>query len=105
MAMVPPVLQPIIHRLSSLFTGLPVPFESVPPLSPELCVENSLWCDDVLHRVTNSLDINHTSNNLLLFYQKYSPTICSINGRTWGKLHFCKKITRDRANFKHDFCI
>ena len=24
---------------------------------------------------------------------------------TWGKLHFGKKIARDRANFKHGFCI
>ena len=95
MVMVPPVLQPIIHRLSSPFTGLPVPIESVSPPSPELCVENSLWCDDVLHIVTNSLDTNHTINDLLLCHQTYSPTICSINGKTNSSL---PQSTRDQLN-------
>ena len=79
--MVPPVLQPVIHRLFSPFAGLPVPIKSVPHPSPELCVENYLWCDDVLYTVTNSLDTNHTINELLLRHQIYSPTICSINGK------------------------
>ena len=94
MVLVPPVLQPIIHRLSSPFTGLPVPIESVPSPSPELCVENSLWCDDVMHTVTNSLDTNHTINDLLR-HQTYSPAICSINGKTNSSL---PQSTRDQLN-------
>ena len=68
--MVPPVLQLIIHRLSSPFTGLPVPIESVPPPSPELCVENSLWCEDILHTL-----------HILL---KKKNTVCTLHiSRYW----------------------
>ena len=98
--MVPPVLQPVIHRLFPPFSGLPVPIKSVPHPSPELCVENYLWCDDVLHTVTKSLDINHTINDLLLLLQTYRPTICSIHGKTNSSL---LQSTRDQLN--HDNMI
>ena len=100
MVMVPPVLQPTIHRLSSPFTGLPVPIDSVPPPLPELCVEIFLWCDDVLHTFTNSLDTNHIINDLLLRHQTYSPAICSINDKTNSSL---PQSTRDQLN--HDNMI
>ena len=91
---------PVVNRLSPPYTSLPLPFEPVPPPSPQLRVEYSVWCDDVLHTVTNGLDTNHTINDLLIRNQTYISTICSFNGNTNSSL---PQSTRDQLN--HDNMI